>query len=181
MRTGVPVAARLDSRYIIMKTKQGPPCWQHREPLGIEPVKEVHAVPEGYRAPSTLPTDPTHPQVVVVDDEPAIVDLVCDVLEDAELVADSCPHGRKAHACIRNKQPQVIILDIQMPGVDGIQLFHLLRADPSTQAIPVIFFTANAHVLRERLPDYQALGAELLPKPFHMDKLLDAVTRALAA
>ena len=94
-------------------------------------------------------------------------------------MAESCPHGRKAHACIRNKQPQVVILDIQMPGVDGIQLFHLLRADPSTQAIPVIFFTANVHVLRERLPDYQALGAELLPKPFHVDKLVDSVTPAL--
>ncbi len=136
-------------------------------------------MPEVYPSPSVLLTDPTRPQVVVVDDEPAIVDLVCDALEDAELVAGSCPYGRKAHACIRNKQPQVVILDIQMPGVDGIQLFHLLRAAPNTQAIPVIFFTANAHVLRERLPDYQALGAELLPKPFHMDKLLDAVTQAL--
>ncbi len=138
-------------------------------------------MPEVYRAPSALLTDPTRPQVIVVDDEPAIVDLVCDALEDAALVAESCPHGRQAHACIRGKQPQVIILDIQMPGIDSIQLFHLLRADPSTRAIPVIFFTANAHVLRERLPDYQALGAELLPKPFHVDKLVDAVTRALAA
>ena len=138
-------------------------------------------MPEIYPAPSSLSTHPATPHVVVVDDEPAIVEMVCDALEDANVAADSCPHGTRAYACIRKKQPQVVILDIQMPGVDGIQLFHQLRADPSTRAIPVIFFTANAHKLRERLPDYQALGAELLPKPFHIDKLLDAVTHALAA
>jgi putative two-component system response regulator len=68
-----------------------------------------------------------------------------------------------------------------MPGLDGVEVFRQLRADPATRAIPVIFFTANAPKLQQRLPDYQTLGVELLPKPFDVDTLLGAVTRALAA
>ena len=119
--------------------------------------------------------------VVVVDDDRMIVEVVCDVLEDEGIPTSGCPYGRRAIACIREKQPKVVILDVQMPEVDGIHLFRLLRADPTTRSLPVIFFTANAYKLQERLPDYEAQGATLLPKPFDMDKLIDAVTQALAA
>ncbi len=119
--------------------------------------------------------------VVVVDDDRAIVEVVCDVLEDEGIPATGCPHGRGAHTCIRKKQPKVVILDVQMPDIDGIELFRQLRADPTTRTLLVIFFTANAQKLQERLPNYEAQGATLLPKPFEMDKLIDAVTQALAA
>ena len=68
-----------------------------------------------------------------------------------------------------------------MPGLDGIELFLRLRADPATAALPVIFFTANAHILRQRLPDYQHMGAALLPKPFSLEHLRAVVARMLAA
>ncbi len=80
--------------------------------------------------------------VVVVDDEPAIVSAVCDALELIDLVAVGCQHGRNAQQCIRAKQPKVTILDVQMLEVDGIELFQSMRADPATTAIPVIFLTA---------------------------------------
>ena len=121
------------------------------------------------------------PQVVVVDDEPHIVEVVCDVLTDEGIQATSCPHGRHALTCIRKKEPRVLLLDVQMPDVDGISLFLQLRADPATSTLPVIFITANAHMLDARLPDYRALGAEVLPKPFDLDALINVVERALAA
>jgi len=121
------------------------------------------------------------PVVVVVDDEPAIVEVVCDALEDADFNTIGCARGQEAHACIRANQPGVVILDVQMPGVDGIEVFEHLRADPLTRSIPVIFFTANVEKLRQRLPDYGSLGATLLPKPFNVAKLLDLVERAVAA
>ncbi len=120
------------------------------------------------------------PLVVVVDDEPAIVEVVCDALSDADLEAIPCVHGPEAHACIRKIQPRVVILDVQMPGVDGVEVFQHMRNDPDTRSIPVIFFTANADKLRQRLPDYRAMGAALLPKPFNVDKLLDLVQKSLA-
>ncbi len=119
--------------------------------------------------------------VIVVDDEAVLVEVVREVLGDANIVADACPMGWKAHQCIRTKQPKVVILDVQMPLVDGIQLFHLMRADPKTRDIAVIFFTANAHRVRDQLPNFEELGAELLPKPFDTAKLLALVEKALAA
>jgi CheY-like chemotaxis protein len=119
--------------------------------------------------------------VVVVDDEPAIVEVVCDALGDADLTTVGCTHGREAHACIRKARPEVVILDVQMPGIDGIEVFRHMRADPSTSNIPVIFFTANVDKLKQRLPNYSSMGADLLPKPFDIDKLLDLVKRRLLA
>ena len=119
------------------------------------------------------------PTVVVVDDEQLIVDVVCEVLDDAGLDAVSCTHGHEAIACIRSTEPQVVILDVQMPGVDGIEIFQTMRADPQTRSIPVIFFTANASRLKTWLPNYRQMGAELLPKPFNIDRLLAMVKQSL--
>ncbi len=120
------------------------------------------------------------PTVVVVDDEPAIVDVVRDALEDVDVTTVGCIHGPAANACIRREQPKLVILDVQMPGVDGVEVFRAMRADPDTQAIPVIFFTANAEKLKQRLPEYEILGATLLPKPFNVMHLLAMVEAALA-
>ena len=119
------------------------------------------------------------PNVVVVDDEPAIVEAVVEALEDAGIAAEGCQHGAQAQWCIRRTQPDAVILDVQMPVVDGVELFQYLRADPKTSAIPVIFFTANADKLRQRLPNFRAQGAELLPKPFHIDQLVTMVENTL--
>jgi CheY-like chemotaxis protein len=121
-----------------------------------------------------------NPSVIVVDDEPAVVELVCDILNDKAIAAKSCPHGHAAHPCIRWKQPKVIILDIQMPQVDGIQLFTTLRADPATATIPVIFFTANAQRLLDWYPNFKDLDATLVSKPFDITHFIETVAQALA-
>lgn len=119
------------------------------------------------------------PTAVVVDDERPIVNLVCDTLEDAGIDTIPCDHGSNAYACIQQERPRVVILDIQMPVVDGVQVFELMRADPATAEIPVIFFTANAHILRQRLPNYTTMNAQFLPKPFNVDALVTAVEAAV--
>ena len=121
------------------------------------------------------------PTVVIVDDEPAIVSVVCDILDTADLVTVGCTESRQAHTCICRTKPDLVILDLQMPSMDGLAVFKELRADPATRGIPVIFLTASAQKLEQRLPDYQALGAELLPKPFTMNKLLSVVNQSLAS
>ena len=131
--------------------------------------------------PSAL-TDGSHPvQVAVVEDDAAIRELVTTLLEDANITVEACPLGWEAHLCIRNNPPKVVILDIHMPSVDGIQLFYLLRADPQTKDIPVIFLTANPAKVPYEMPNYQAMGAVVLPKPFHADALLELVGMQLAA
>ena len=117
--------------------------------------------------------------VVVVDDEPAIVDVVCDVLDEVDVEAVPCRHGSSAYCCIKETDPDALILDVLKPEVDGIEVFEHLRQNPKTSAIPVIFFTANADKLRQRLPDFREQGAALLPKPFNVDRLLELVNQAL--
>ncbi len=119
------------------------------------------------------------PQVVVVDDEKPIVDFICEALEDTGVPALGCVQAAEAFWCIRQYHPRLVILDVQMPGVDGITLLHQLRADPHTAELPVIFLTANSHRVEQQMPDYQALGATLVPKPFDLDHLLTLVNAAL--
>src|SRR5918997_2195943 len=101
-------------------------------------------------SPSARPHAPT---VLIVDDEPAIAAVVCAVLEESDIPADACPVGWEAQRCIREQQPKVVILDVRMPSVDGIQLFYTLRADPRTRTIPVIFLTANPQNVERELPN----------------------------
>ena len=112
-------------------------------------------------------------KVVVVDDEPAVVAVVCEVLEDEEIPAVPCEHGARALCCIYQEQPSLVVLDVQMPGMDGIQIFQQMRTHPQTTTTPVIFLTANSHLVSQRVPDYREQNATLLPKPFDVVDLLD--------
>ena len=128
------------------------------------------AVPSG--------TCPVH--VCMVDDDPANRELVTMVLNMADISIKACPLGWPAHQCIRTTLPKVILLDVQMPDVDGIQLFYFLRSDSATRDIPVIFLTASPATVYSQVPNYQELGATLLPKPFSVDDLLGLVRTAIA-
>jgi CheY-like chemotaxis protein len=92
-----------------------------------------------------------------------------------------CESGREAFPLIRSQRPRLVVLDIQMPYVDGVQVFRLLRADPVTLHIPVIFLTANAAVLAQRVPDYQQMGGRVVPKPIDVGELIAAVEELLNA
>lgn len=116
-----------------------------------------------------------HKVVVVVDDELPIVAVVCEILEDDDIKAVPCDHGNKALGCIYEESPSLVVLDVQMPGMDGIQIFQQMRANPQTAHIPVIFFTANSLIVNERLPNYRELNAEMLPKPVSLVTFLELV------
>jgi DNA-binding response OmpR family regulator len=121
------------------------------------------------------------PVIVVVDDEPSLVDMVCFILADAGFTSYGCTQAAEAYWYIQRKRPRLVILDIQMPGLDGISLLQQLRADPATHDLPVIFLTANRHLLDRRLPDYDAHGATLVAKPFTTVQLVHAVQAMLGS
>ncbi len=105
--------------------------------------------------------------------------MVCEVLEDEEIPAVPCEHGTTALCCIYQEQPTLVVLDVQMPGMDGIQIFQHMRAHPQTTTTPVIFLTANSHLVSRRIPNYKEMNAELLPKPFDLDSFIEVVYRFL--
>jgi CheY-like chemotaxis protein len=101
------------------------------------------------------------------------------VLQEDDIVSLPCADSTVASQVIREHQPNVVILDIQMPKVDGIQVFQQLRADPATVEIPVIFLTANVHIVNAQLPTYPAMRATVLAKPFNIVTLLTLVRQYL--
>jgi DNA-binding response OmpR family regulator len=106
-----------------------------------------------------------HASIVVVDDDPDTVEFLCDYLSQMGFPAVRCPIGPQVAACIVQHVPRLVLLDVDLGGLSGLDVFHQLRAEPTTRQVPVIFFTGNKHRLRHALPDYPARGAALVVKP----------------
>jgi len=104
--------------------------------------------------------------VLYVDDEPDIRTVASMALElDPDLRVDTADSGEEALALLASLDPDLVILDVMMPGLDGPSTLARMRADPRLQSIPVVFMTAKA------MPDEQArllaLGvAGVIAKPF---------------
>ena len=116
--------------------------------------------------------------ILIVDDHARTRKLIRDLLQlkgyqtlDAESAEEALPIVRAAH-------PALVIMDIRLPGMDGVTAFRQLRADPETKAIRVIAVTASStnHNRRSLL----AAGFDgYHPKPIHVNEFLDTVRRTL--
>lgn len=118
-------------------------------------------------------------QVLIVDDEADIREVAAMSLE---LVGGwqtlSAGSGQDALRIAASAQPSVILLDVMMPGLDGPKTLQLLRADPATATIPVIFLTAKAQLSEQRqLRDLDVCG--VIAKPFDPMRLARDVTAIL--
>ncbi len=81
------------------------------------------------------------PVILVIDDEPANIEIVTAVLEDEYEICFALS-GEQAVQVARESRPDLILLDVVMPGMDGYQLCRIFKADPLLSDIPVIFATA---------------------------------------
>jgi CheY-like chemotaxis protein len=116
-------------------------------------------------------------RILHVDDDPLMRDVVEIALGfDAQFVVMSCAGGEEALAAVPGWAPELIILDVAMPDMDGPAVLARLRENPDTEKIPVIFITARITAAeRERL---LALGAAaVIAKPFYPVKLAETVRR----
>ena len=105
------------------------------------------------------------PSILVVDDEGSIRTICRVNLETDGMTVDEAGDGRQALERIRRQQPELVLLDVMMPDVDGWQVAAELAADPATRDIPVIFLSARA--AREDKARAQELGAVgYIVKPF---------------
>ncbi len=117
-------------------------------------------------------------KILVVDDEEAIQVIVkasLEVTTDWNVLAVSS--ATEGMTMIQAEQPDAILLDVMMPELDGISLFHMLKAQALTKNIPVIFLTAKTR--KEEQLEIEALGgAGIVVKPFKPATLADHI-RAL--
>ncbi len=117
-------------------------------------------------------------RALVIDDEPPIR-LLCRVnLEVDGIDVIEALDGPSGLAVARAEQPDVIILDVMMPGLDGWHVAEELLADERTSAIPIIFLTARAE-LRDRVRGLDAGGVDYLTKPFNPVQLAPLIRELL--
>ena len=113
-------------------------------------------------------------RVLIVDDETGIRKITEISLKAiAGWQVFEAASGQEGLAIAQTEQPDVILLDVMMPGMDGITTFQQLQANPTTQAIPLIFLTAKAQVSEQReFAELPITG--VITKPF---KALDLVQK----
>jgi len=117
----------------------------------------------------------SHP-VLVVDDEPEVRELLKAVLEFSSIPSVFARDGEEALQLAREINPCVVLLDLLLPGLGGLEVAKLLKADPATSRIPVIAVT----VLNKREGLDQALRAgcdDFVSKPFDLEDLHDKISR----
>jgi two-component system, cell cycle response regulator DivK len=86
----------------------------------------------------------TPPRILIVDDNAMNVDLVSFLLAADGMQVESAADAAQASARIAAQHPDLILMDIQMPGVDGLELTRRLKADAATREIPIVALTAYA-------------------------------------
>ncbi|UXI67052.1 ATP-binding response regulator [Tahibacter amnicola] len=117
---------------------------------------EVSNTPSGGRT--------ARPLILVVDDSPSTIDTLTAFLgTDYRIVAVT--DGASALASVAAQPPDLVLLDVVMPGLDGIEVCHRLKADATTRAIPVIFITARDDEESE-LAAFEAGAVDVIRKPF---------------
>jgi two-component system, sensor histidine kinase and response regulator len=103
--------------------------------------------------------------VLVVDDNPVNVRRLVEVLKGAGIAVRAATSGAQAIDAIRAQPPDVLLLDIEMPDIDGFDVCTSLAGDPSTRAIRIVFVSAHDEVL-ERARAFRAGGVDYMTKPF---------------
>ena len=83
------------------------------------------------------------PKILVVDDEPTVRSFVRYSLRGADFEVIEATGGTDALAMIRSSRPDIVLLDIRMPGMDGVDVLRHLRKSPATKSLPVIFLTGT--------------------------------------
>jgi CheY-like chemotaxis protein len=111
-------------------------------------------------------------RVLVVDDEPAIQSVLKLILLSEGYDVVVAASGAEALTCVTQQPPAVVLLDLQMPGMNGWQVHDQVRR--TMPGVPIVYMSAARHVQREAAA-HQAAG--YLAKPFDVDGVVDTVAR----
>ncbi len=110
-------------------------------------------------------------RILFIDDEPEILKAVKFYLEDEDFEVHVAEEGNKAVELAESIQPDLIILDVMMPVMDGIQICRQLRTRSRTRLIPIIFLTARESV-EDKIVGLEAGGVDYITKPFNNQELM---------
>ena len=140
----------------------------------------VSPLPVQHHGPPTIAdVDPAEEEIVIplsriliVDDEPDLRFLLRRILETAGHEVSEAGNGADALTSVRRTRPDVVVTDMMMPVMDGVELIRRLRGDPTMKDIPIVAVSGHGHL---------AVQADtVVAKPFHPHALLAAVNAVLA-
>jgi two-component system response regulator VicR len=118
-------------------------------------------------------------RVVCVEDEPEMIDLVRLILGRKGFYVIGANGGIEGLETVRREKPDLILLDLMMPDMDGWEVYQQIKADPQLRNIPVIVVTAKAQSIDKVLGLHIAKVDDYITKPFGPQELLESVEKIL--
>ena len=119
-------------------------------------------------------------RVVCIEDEPEMIDLMKLILSRRGFEVIGADGGKKGLDAVKENQPDLVLLDLMMPDMDGWEVYQQIKADKDTRDIPVIVVTAKAQSIDKVLGLHIAKVDDYISKPFSPQELLDSVDNVLA-
>ena len=118
--------------------------------------------------------DLTDKKILVVDDTPANMDVIRDILEEQQYRVFAAPSGEIGLTLANRIKPDLILLDVMMPGIDGWETCIRLKKDPNTKNIPVIFVSAKTSI-EDIAEGFKVGGVDYISKPIRREELMARV------
>jgi diguanylate cyclase (GGDEF)-like protein/PAS domain S-box-containing protein len=113
----------------------------------------------------------TKGEVLIVEDTPASLKLLSDLLTEAGYYVRQAPNGELALWTAQSRPPELILLDIRMPGIDGFEVCRRLKATPELSQVPVIFLSAQ-HDTDDKVRGFELGAVDFIAKPFQAEEIL---------
>jgi DNA-binding response OmpR family regulator len=117
--------------------------------------------------------------IVCIEDEPEMIELVKIILNRKGYSVHGADGGETGLALIRKVKPDLVLLDLMMPDMDGWEVYQQMRADPEIRDIPVIIVTAKAQNIDKILGLHIAKVNDYITKPFGPSELLQSIQTVL--
>jgi twitching motility two-component system response regulator PilG len=130
-------------------------------------------------APAAPAEDESWPLVLVVDDSPTIRKIVEVTLKRERIRVMGVPDGLSALAAVADKQPQLVLLDITLPGMDGYQICQALKQRPVSKHIPVVMLSGRDGFF-DKIRGRLVGSTQYVTKPFDPAQLVKAVTKHMS-
>jgi two-component system phosphate regulon response regulator PhoB len=119
------------------------------------------------------------PKILLVDDEPDALEVLGFKLKEAGFTPLFAKDGARAIAAARDERPALVVLDLMLPEVDGLEVCKILRRDPGTAAIPILMLTARAAEM-DRVLGLELGADDYVTKPFSPRELVLRIRKLLA-
>jgi two-component system response regulator VicR len=124
-------------------------------------------------------TEKSTKMILCIEDDQEMIDLICLILSRSGFEIRGANGGKEGLEIIRTEHPDLVLLDLMMPEMDGWEVYQQMKADEATKNIPVIVVTAKAQSIDKVLGLHIAKVDDYIAKPFSPQELLTSVDNVL--